>query len=142
MKTNKEMLSSILKTTQMGQIGIRCVENAAVTADMKRELAAHRREFDAIEIEAHAIAQQRGWRVRELNPAVRTMSELMTRAQLSGGNVDSKIAGMMIQGNTKGIIKGLKNAHQHVQKDERVTALNQRLMDFEESSILKMKRYL
>lgn len=142
MKTNKEMLSSILKTTQMGQIGIRCVENVAVTVELKKELAAQRREFDAIETEAHTIAQQRGWRVRELNPAVRTMSELMAKAQLSGRNVDSKIAGMMIQGSTRGIIKGLKNAHQHIHQDERVSALNQRLMDFEESSILRMKPYL
>ena len=136
------MLSSILKTTQMGQIGIRGVENHAITVDLKKELANQRREFDAIETEAHTIALQRGWRVKELNPAVRTMSELMTRAQLSGGNVDSKIAGMMIQGSTRGIIKGMKNAHQHINQDERVSALNQRLMDFEESSIHRMKPYL
>ncbi len=142
MKNNKEMLSSILKTTQMGQIGIRCVEDAAVKCDLKKELAQQRRVFDSIETEAHSIAEQRGWKVPELNPAVRKMSELMVRAQLTGGRTDSKIAGMMIQGSTRGMIKGLKNAHQHTNQDARITALNQKLMEFEESSITRMKPFL
>lgn len=142
MKTNKEMLSSLLKTTQMGQIGIRCVRKAAVNTELKQALDSQLREYDAIETEAHNIAAQRGWRLPELNPAVRPMAEMMVRTQLMGGNRDSRIAGMMVLGNTQGVIKGLKNAHQHRQQDAKVSALSQKLLETEKANISQMEPFL
>lgn len=142
MKTNKEMLSSILKTTQMGQIGIRTVLDNSMDLRLRRALESQLREYDIIESEAHAIASQRGWEVKELDPAVRFMAGMMTRMTLRGGNPDSKIAGMMIQGNTRGMIKGLKNQHQLDKQDSLVTSLNQRLLDCENANIRQMQFYL
>ena len=142
MKTNKEMLSSILKTAQMGQVGIRCVQPYAVKMDLQKALAMQLKEYDSIENEVRTIADQRGWQIPELNNAARTMSRMMTWMQLRGGNPDSKIAGMMIQGSTRGIVKGLKNAHQHCQQDARVTALSERLLNCEDAGIRQMKPFL
>ncbi len=142
MKTNKEILSSILKTTQMGQIGIRSVQNNATNPDLKKALSDQLREYDSIETEAHNIARHRGWRLHELNPSIRAMSETMSQMKLVGGNKDSKIAAMMIQGNTRGLITGLKNAHQHREQDERVTALSDKLLSFEDANIRQMEPFL
>lgn len=142
MKSNKEILSSILKTTQMGQIGIRCVEDRAISQELKQALASQRREYDSIEREAHALAEIRGWVLPELNPAVRTMAEMMTRMRLRGDRIDSKIAGMMIQGNTKGVITGLKNRHQYSLRDHRVDTLSQKLLDRENENIRQMEPFL
>ena len=97
MKSSKEVLSSVLKTTQMGQIGIRTVLKKAVRPALKEELRAQLQEYDRIEQEAHAIASARGWEVEELDPAVKTMAKMYARTNLAFGNVDSKIAAMMIQ---------------------------------------------
>lgn len=70
MKTNKEVLSSILKTVQMGQIGIRSVQDAAIKTDLKAALDSQLREYDQIETQAHKIAAERGWKLHELNPAI------------------------------------------------------------------------
>lgn len=139
---NKEMLSSIVKTVQMGQIGIRSVRDSAVKQEMKQALDSQLREYDAIETEAHNIAEERGWQLHELNPAIRSMSEMMSRMQLMGGNYDSKIAGMMIQGNTRGVITGMKNARRHREKDSRVTALSEKLLQTEDRNIDQMKPFL
>ena len=109
MKGSKDLLSSILKTTQMGQIGIRSVLNAPLRASLRSELRSQLKEYDCIEQEAHSIALSRGWTLEELDPTVKTMANMMTRTRLSFGNIDSKTAAMMIQGNTRGMIKGLKN---------------------------------
>ena len=103
MKTNKEILSSILKTTQMGQVGIRSILDTSMRPGLRKALESQLQEYASIENEAHAIASQRGWELPELDPGARFMSEMMTRAKLAHGNADSKIAGMMIQGNTRGI---------------------------------------
>jgi hypothetical protein len=142
MKNNKEVLSSILKTTQMGQIGIRAVLNHAVRSDLRSALQSQLREYDAIEAEAHGIAASRGLEPEELDPAIKAMAMVCARANLAYGNVDSKIAAMMIQGNTRGMIKGLKNRHHAKDPDARIMALSQKLLDCEDANIRQMQGYV
>ena len=142
MKNSKELLTSVLKTTQMGQVGIRSVLDTSMRPGLRKALESQLREYDSIETEAHTIATQRGWELPELDPGVRFMADMMTRMKLTGQNTDSKIAGMMIQGNTKGMIKGLKNIHQLVDQDEKVNILSQKLLDCENANIRQMHQYL
>ncbi|MBQ7001159.1 MAG: hypothetical protein IJN67_08970 [Oscillospiraceae bacterium] len=142
MKESKEILSSVLKTTQMGQIGIRSVLDTSMRPGLRKALEDQLREYDSIETEAHAIATQRGWEVKELDPAIRFMADRMTRMKLTGRNSDSKIAGMMIQGNTRGMIKGLKNIHQFAGQDEQLQILSRKLLDCETANIRQMKPFL
>lgn len=142
MKNSKEILSSVLKTTQMGQVGIRSVLENSMRPALRKALESQLREYDSIETEAHSIATQRGWEVRELDPAVRVMADMMTRMQLTGRKSDSRIAGMMIQGNTRGMIKSLKNIHQFHDPDEQIQILSQKLLDCETANIRQMQPYL
>lgn len=142
MKGSKDVLSSILKTTQMGQIGIRSILNAPLRADLRTELSSQLKEYDAIETDAHGIALSRGWRLKELDPAIKGMTNLMTRTRLSFGDLDSKAAAMMIQGNTRGIIKGFKNLNQFPPSDQSVTDLAQRLIETEEANNRQLQGFL
>lgn len=142
MKDSKDLLSSILKTTQMGQIGIRSVLNARIQPELRRELEAQLKEYDAIEQEAHSIAASRSWELPELNPAIKGMTNMMTRARLSSGNVSSKAAAMMINGNTMGMIKSLKNIHAFSGDDAQVAGLSQRLLDCETANIRKVQGFV
>ena len=142
MKNGKEILTSLLKTTQMGQVGIRSVLDTSMRPGLRKALESQLREYDSIETEAHSIATQRGWELRELDSAVRMMSDMMTRMKLNGKNTDSKIADMMIQGNTRGMIKGLKNIHQFADNDEQIRVLSQKLLDCETANIRQMQGFL
>ena len=142
MKNSQQILSSVLKTTQMGQIGIRSVLDTRMRPGLRRALEQQLREYDQIETEAHTLAAQRGWELKDLDPAVRMMSNMVTRMKLSAGGTESKIADMMIQGNTKGMIKGLRNMHQFPRDDSRITALSQKLLDTETANIRQMQAFL
>ena len=142
MKGSKDILSSILKTTQMGQIGIRSILKNPLHANLRTELKSQLKEYDAIEQEAHGIALSRGWKLKELDPAIKSMTNMMTRTQLSFGNIDSKAAKMMIQGNTRGIIKGYKNLNQFPSTDQRVANLAQKLIDCEEANNHQLQGFL
>lgn len=142
MKTSKEMLSSLLKTTQMGQVGIRSVLGSTMEPGLRKALQSQLREYDSIETEAHAIASQRGWELPELDPAVRSMADMMTRLKHLSDRSDSKIADMMIQGNTRGMVKGLKNLHQFDSEDISVHTLSQKLLDCEKANIQQMEAFL
>ena len=142
MKGSKDILSSILKTTQMGQIGIRSILNEPLQPSLRTELRNELREYDAIEQEAHGIARERGWELKELNPAIKSMTNMMTHTRLSYGELDSKAAAMMIRGNTRGIIKGFKNLNQFPPSDRQVNALAQRLIDIEETNNHQLQGFL
>ena len=142
MKGSKDILSSILKTTQMGQIGIRSILKSPLRASLRTELISQLHEYDSIEQEAHGIARARGWELKELDPAIKGMTNMMTKSRLSFGNIDSKAAQMMIQGNTKGIIKGFKNLNQFPTTDEKVAKLAIKLIDFEETNNHQLQGFL
>lgn len=142
MNNGKEILSSVLKTTQMGQVGIRSVLDTTMCPSLRKALESQLREYDSIESEAHAIASQRGWELPELDPAVRMVTDMTARMRLHGSNSDSKIADMMIQGNTKGMVKCLKNIHQFPAADFQVQILSQKLLDCETANIQQMRPFL
>lgn len=142
MKESKELLSSILKTTQMGQVGIRSVLDSNMRPTLRKALESQLQEYDSIETEAHCIASSRGWQVPELDPMVRTMADMMTRMRLTGGNTDSKIAGMMIQGNTRGMILSLKNMRRCDRPDSQVAELAQKLLETEKNNIESLEGFV
>ncbi len=142
MKGSKDLLSSILKTTQMGQVGIHCVMGANVRHSLRKVLDAQLQEYDSIEREAHAIAASRGWTLEELAPSSRRMAKIMTRTKLAAGNVNSKAAAMVINGNTKGMIKSLRNIHEFRGFDHSISVLSQKLLDCETENIRQMQGFV
>ncbi|MBE6947011.1 MAG: hypothetical protein E7454_02005 [Ruminococcaceae bacterium] len=142
MKDSKDILSSLLKTTQMGQVGIRSVEKAANGAKLKKALKSQLQEYNHIEQEAYRLAEERGWVLNELNPAARTMADMAARSKLMYNKNDSRIAEMMVQGNTRGVIKSLKNLHRYHQNDGSVTALANKLLECENNNIAQMENFL
>lgn len=142
MKDSKALLTSLLKTTQMGQVGIRSLLDIGMDESLRQALKSQLREYDAIETEAHALASQRGWELAELDPAVRVMADIMTRSRAGGKQPDSKIAAMMIRGNTRGMIKGIKNMHQYEAQDRSIRILSQKLLDCERANIRQMQQFL
>lgn len=142
MKESYKILNSLLSTVQMGQVGIRSVVDKAVRVDLKRALTSQLKEYDTFERQAFDIAAARGWELKEVDPAVRTMANMMSKARLMFGAQDSKIAAMMIQGNTRGMIMGLKDLHQSQQVDPQVRDISQRLLDTEDANIKQMQGFL
>lgn len=142
MKTSKEILDSVLKTTQMGQVGIRAVRNYAMNAELKTALQDQLSEYNEIEREVNAIASSRGWDLKDLDPTAKIMSNMYARTNLAFGKADSKIAAMMVQGNTRGMIKGLKNLHHAKNNDSRVNNIAQKLLDCENANIKQMQGFI
>ncbi|MBE6920139.1 MAG: hypothetical protein E7468_01075 [Ruminococcaceae bacterium] len=142
MKDSKDILSSLLKTTQMGQVGIRSVEKAANGEQLKTALKSQLKEYNQIEQETYALARERGWQLSELNPMARTMADMASRSKLMYNKNDSRIAEMMVQGNTRGVIKSLKNLHRYHQNDGQVTAMAQKLLECENNNIKQMEGFL
>ena len=142
MKTNKDILGSLLKTTQMGQTGIRSVLKMGPGDQLQKALKDQLSEYDAIESEALQIAENRGWELPQLPGYAKVMADTMSRAKLLPKRNDSAMAAMMIRGSMRGVIKGLKNDHRYQDRDPGIEALSNRLLDCENKNVRQMERFL
>ena len=139
---NEKMLTSLLHTVQMGQSGIKCVMDSAVRPALKQEMMQQLKTYDRMEAQARQLAAQNGLQLRDIHPGILKMSDLMAKARLVGGERDSKIAGMLIQGNTRGMILGMKNLRKGRKTDTEVQALARSLVEQERLSIENSKGFL
>lgn len=139
---DQKMLKQVLHTVQMGQSGIRCVMDEAVNPALKQEMKHQLQQYDAMEKEALRLAARRGWEMEDISPGVQKMADVMAKMRLLGGQRDAKIAGMLIQGNTRGVILGAKNLHHSPDADAEVRALTQRLVDQEKAAMKASEKYL
>ena len=70
------------------------------------------------------------------------MSAWLSRGQLLVGEPNSKIAGMMIQGNTRGVILVLKNTRRCYAPDEQIAELAQKLLVTQKHNIESMEPFV
>lgn len=142
MNNNRELLSSVLKTTQMGQIGIRSVLAMNLIPELHNAMKSQLKEYDAIEKAAYSLAEEHRWTLPHIRPSVRFMTDQMSKLRLSFGNADSKAAAMMIQGNTRGIIKGCRALNRFSESDADISRLTNKLIETERANIEQMKPFL
>ncbi len=142
MFNSKQLLDSINATVQMGQIGIRSVLDTSVSTPLRQALQSQLREYDLLETQAHEIAASRGWELHDVNPAIRKMANATAKMRLSCGNTETKIAAMMIRGNTRGMIIGYKDLHKCVSPDAQIRGISQALLDCEAENIRQMQGFL
>lgn len=135
---NQRVLNDIIKTSQMGINGINVVMDKTSEPALRQALKVQRREYSDIEQQAKLLAQRKGYKIDQIKPITRRMGAMTSKAQLLVGDPNSKIAGMMIQGNTRGMILSLKNMRRCDKPDAQVAELAQKLLDTEQNNITSM----
>ena len=142
MTENERILTQIVQITQMGQTGINCVMPKAQQPALRQALKVQRLEYQSIGARAKNLAKAKGLQTHNSSRISHHLSTLSTRSRLMGGNADSKIAGMMIQGNTRGMIQSLKEMHKAKNPDPEVARLSQKLLETEINNIKQMEGFL
>lgn len=142
MINSQRVLNDIIKTSQMGINGINVVMDKTSQPALRQALKVQRREYSNIEQQAKLLARQKGYKIDQIKPITRRMGAMMSKTQLLVGNPNSKIAGMMIQGNTRGMILSLKNMRRCSNPDSQVAELSQKLLDTEKNNIVSMEGFV
>ena len=142
MINSQRVLNDIIKTSQMGINGINVVMDKTRQPALRQALKVQRREYSDIEQKAKLLAQRKGYKIDQIKPITRRMGAMISKGQLLVGEPDSKIAGMMIQGNTRGMILSLKNMRRCDQPDQQVAQLAQKLLETEKNNIDSMEGFV
>lgn len=142
MQQDCEMLNEIRKTTKMGQVGIHAVMKGGLTGEFHNVLKSQLEEYDAIYHEADTLLREHGGTPKKLNTLAKWGSAMATSMKMKSDGSHSKVAEMMIQGNTKGMIKSIQSIRSMGILDPKVSALSNRLLQTEQANIDQMKAYL
>ena len=139
MQNEIEMLRSIRQSTEMGCSGIRAVLPEAQNPAMQSALRSQWKEYDSIYAEADRLLRERGVRLSGVNPLAKYGSMLRVR---SSRNTTARIAEMLVQGNTRGMVKSMQNLRAMGVLDPKVSSLSTRLLQTEQANIEEMKHFL
>ena len=142
MINSQRVLNDVIKTSQMGINGINVVMEKTRQPALRQALKVQRREYSDIEQQAKLLARKKGYQIDQIKPITRRMGALMSKGQLLVGEPDSKIAGMMIQGNPRGMILSLKNMRRCNEPDTQVAQLAQKLLETEKNNIVSMQGFV
>ncbi len=143
MNNDTQMLNSIRKTTEMGAYGIRTVMEETGDPSLYQELKDQLAEYEKIYDEADSLLRDRGGKAENINPMAKMGSMVSSKMKIRmSKNPNAKVAELMMQGNTKGMIKSIHNNRTMGVLDPKVSNLSNRLLQTEQSNIDTLKTYL
>ncbi len=143
MTNDTQMLNSIRKTTEMGAYGIRSVMEETGDPALYRELQGQLSEYEKIYDEADSLLKDRGGKVQNVNPMAKLGSSMSAKMKIRmAPDPNAKIAELMMQGNTRGMIKSIHNNRTLGVLDPKVSTLSNRLLQTEQANIDTLKTYL
>ena len=141
---NKELLEYIYKVVDMGVHSttkllddLKGKDNKIIDTieDIRKEYVSFKKDieeyFDKYDVKI------------ENNNCMAKMGSMEMKMEVMKDNSDSKIADMLIRGNTMGIIETEKNIHKYEEKaDKEIIKLAKKLLEFQNNSVKKLKEYL
>ena len=142
MKESKDILTSVLHTAHMGRSGIQAVMDRASDPGLQELMKQQLQQYHMIQTEAEDLASSKGWQLPGRNILLEKMSNTCAKCRLLTGDKNSSIAGMLIQGNTRGMILGIKNLNQSTNLDPAVDHLANKLLNLENINIQKSQEFL
>ncbi len=143
MHNDIRMLNHIRQTTHMGQLGIRSIMDDTRNHEFRAVLQSQLQEYDSIFQEADRLLRERGGSIRKTPAPVEYGTRLASKFRVQRSeDTTSKIAEMMLQGSTKGMIKSMQNIRSMGILDPKVSSLSNRLLQTEQANIDQMKQYL
>lgn len=143
MSNDVSMLNAIRKTTRMGCIGIDAVMEETTDRSCRSALRSQYREYDEIREEADRLLKCHGTRPGDVHPLARYGSTMASRLRVrASADPTAKIAEMMVQGNTRGMLKSMHNIRTMGTLEPKVATLSRRLLQTEQANIDQMKQFL
>jgi len=136
-----ELLQYIYKTADMGLEGIDAVEKHA-EQKLLEELRRERNEYESVRSDADQMIRKHGDEPGGTGVMAKMGADMMTAAEMTMDDSRGKIAEMMIQGTTMGIVKTIRHLKDYEGQDEDARKLGERLLDLQEENVEKMKAYL
>lgn len=136
-----ELLQYIYKTADMGCEGIHAVQDRAEDR-LRTELNREFNQYAEIRDEADTMIRKRGDEPEGTGVMAKMATEMMSAGQLAMDDSRSRIAEMMIQGTTMGVVKTIRHIRDYEGDDAPARELADKLLRTQEKNVEEMKAFL
>ena len=137
-----ELLQFVHKTADMGIKGLEDVSGSIHAPEVRSAVSQQIQEYQEISKRSASLLKSKGEEPKDPGVMAQLSSEFMSTAKTMVNSSASKIAEMVIQGNTMGITKGTQHLNDYAGDDPQVRKLAEKLVQTEEANIAQMKKFL
>ena len=142
MHSDLDIISTILFNIQTDQIRIATLLDTVISPSLRDLLNRQSGILHSIGIQAHCLASQRGWDIREISPWRSFLIRKRICRSLRFRNSDSELAAMMIINYTQAMIRSLQLGGHPKEGISEIEILSQRYLDRISESIGQLKQFL
>lgn len=142
MNSSRDALISIFSTTQMMTAGIEHALGRRLDSGFRAALNEQLAELEAIGMQAHFLATQRGLELPEYPCGRRLLSFLKYKIALRFSSADSHTAGLLIRRYLDARAAGLTVLNRWQDGKSQIFVLCQRLLDCETAAIRQLQQFL
>ncbi len=126
----------------MGIVGIDCVIDSISDQNVRNVLDEQRVEYQKIYHEADRLLESYGAKKQNLSPLAKYGAIMASKMKQTVDGSAAHVAEMMIEGNTKGLIKSYRCRRQLHPDDPETQGLAEKLLQTEVHNIEQMKQFL
>ena len=145
MNENTEVLEYIYKNAKMGAESVTTLINTIHNKDNKLKAVVEEqlKKYEKFVKDSEKILKKQKADFKEYNPMAKMSSWMGIKMEMLKDNSDSRVASMLIQGLTMGVIEMEKKIQEYDKKvDKDVLKIAKDFKDFQQDSIEKLKVYL
>lgn len=145
MKDKNELLEYIYQTTDLGKKGLIHVLQALEDKDnkIKKDLEKQLEGYEELHKDVENLLNKNKVKPKDKGPFIELMNKMGVNMNVMMDNSDSKVAEMIIQGLTMGIVemeKKIKDYEDEVEKD--IIKLAKKVLKYQEKCLEDIKEYL
>lgn len=137
-----ELLNQIHQNADMGRDSVRHVIQLSNDSQFLHVLNSQLDEYEEAYDESGEMLRAQGIQAEDASPMAKAMSRVTSTIKSLVNPTTSKLAEMMIQGNTLGVTELKKQLNAYHGSNPTVVSLAQRQLKTEEKNIEEMKKYL
>ena len=137
-----EMLNYVYQNAEMGRDALTQLIQITNDTKFRKTMEAQLNEYQNVFDSAEKMIQERNEQAKGVGPMAKISSRLMVNAKTMMDSSPSKMAQMLIQGSTMGVVEVTRHMKDYDGSDERVNDISQKLLHTEQQNIEEMKKYL
>ena len=142
MNENEELLNFIYKNSEMGVSTLGKLIDMVGEITFRKQLTDQLAEYRTFENSAKELILKYGAAEKGLSDVDKAKTYFTISMQTMTDKSNSHIAEMLITGSNMGIIESVKNLKKYPAAEKEVRDLLQRLLEFEENNVQRLKEFL
>lgn len=142
MNDPKYILNEVNKGIKMGMDSISNIAQKVEDTNMKDDLLFQYEKYNEILNQVNAELKNCGDFPKELNPMQKAMGWMSVEFNTLDDRSDSKIAQMMIQGTSMGIVNGVKLLNHNPETSPGIKTILNKFVESQQNNMEQLKKYL